>query len=107
MFCPKCGRALVLKHFGSGKGELYCVQGEMGLSLSMQQKFEERYEPHAAPQPPNPPFHAQPHGGLQWFCPGDGERLNAQLECSTCGNHLRDLAYPLIEFHPHKKDEKS
>lgn len=107
MFCPKCGRALILKPFGIGRDELYCAQGEMGLSLAVQQKFEERYGPHAAPPSPNPPFHVQLHGGLQWFCPGDGERLNAQLECSTCGKHLRDLVHPLVEFHPHKKEERS
>lgn len=107
MFCPKCGHALVLKQGGSGRNELYCVQGEMGLSLAMQQKFEERYGSNVVPQSPNPPFHPQVHGGLRWFCPGDGKRLNVQLECPKCGKHLRDLVYPLVELHPHKKEEES
>jgi len=107
MFCPKCGHVLVLKHFGSGGNELYRVQGDMSLSLTMQQKFEERYGSNVAPQSPNTPFHPQFHGELPWFCPHDGERLNAQLECSKCGRHLRDLVYPLIELHPHKKDENT
>lgn len=106
MFCPKCGRALVLKQVGSGRKELYCVQGEMGLSLAMQQTLEVLYGPNAVPQSPNPPFHPQVHRGLHWFCPGDGERLDVQLGCSKCGKHLRDLVYPLVELHPHKKDEE-
>ena len=102
MFCPKCGNPLILKHYEHGRDELYCVKGDMGLSQVMRQKFEERYE--APSQSPNPPFHNQFHGGLHWFCPGDGEALNTQLECPRCGIHLRDLVYPLIELHPHKKD---
>ena len=101
MFCPKCGQPFVLKHFDRGRVELYCVQGDMGLSLAMQQKFEERYGPNPIPQSSNPPFHQQFHRGLHWFCPGDGERLNAQLECTKCGKHLRDLVRSLIELHPH------
>lgn len=106
MFCPKCGHLLVLKHVESGRDELYCVPGDMGLSLVMQQKFEERYGPNPTPQSSNPPFHKQFHGGFHWFCPGDGKPLNAQLECSTCGKHLRDLVFPLVELHPHKQNEK-
>ncbi len=101
MFCPKCGNPLLLKHNANGREELYCVQGNMGLSQVVQQKFEERYRQNAAPPFPNPPFNQQFHRGFHWFCPGDGERLNAQLECSICGKHLRDLVYPLVEFHPH------
>lgn len=102
MFCPKCGQPLVLKHFENGRDELYCVQGDMGLSFVIQRKFEERYGPNPLPQSSNPPFHKQFHGGLHWFCPGDGERLNAQLECAKRGKHLRDLVYQLIEIHHHK-----
>lgn len=103
MFCPKCGNLLVLKHFVEYKSdELYCEKGDMLLSKWMQQKLEQRYGPHATPQSPNPPFDKQFHGGLHWFCPGDGEKLNEQLECSKCGKHLRDLVYPLIEVHPHQ-----
>jgi ribosomal protein S27AE len=101
MFCPKCGNPLLLKHSANGRDELYCGKGDMGLSQVMRQKFEERYGHPGVPQSPNPPFDKQFHGGFHWFCPGDGEQLNAQLECSTCGKHLRDLVYPLVEFHPH------
>ncbi len=104
MFCPKCGHPLLLKHYENGRDELYCVQGEMGLSPVMQQKFEERYGSNPIPQSSNPPFNQQVHVGLQWFCPGDGQPLNAQLECPRCEKHLRDLVYPLIELHPHKRD---
>lgn len=104
MFCPKCGDPLILKHHERGRDELYCVKGDMGLSPAMQQKFEERYGPNPLPQSSHPPFSQQFHGGLHWFCPGDGEPLNAQLECPRCEKHLRDLVYRLIELHPHKKD---
>jgi hypothetical protein len=105
MFCPKCGHRLQVQDAESGKGEWYCVAGEMGLSPALQQRFEERYGPHKASQSPDPPFNQHVHGGLQWFCPGDGEPLNAQLACAKCGKHLRDLVYPLVEFHPHKRGE--
>lgn len=101
MFCPKCGNPLLPKRSANGRDELYCVKGAMGLSQVMQQKFEERYRQNATPQFPNPPFDQQVHGGFYWFCPGDGERLNAHLECPTCGKHLRDLVPPLVELHPH------
>ena len=105
MFCPKCGNPLLLKHSESGREELYCVAGKMGLSPAMQQKFEERYGPNPMPQSSHPPFNQQSYGGLHWFCPGDGEPLNAQLECPRCEKHLRDIVYQLVELHPHKKDE--
>ena len=105
MFCPKCGHPLLAKDAESGKGEWYCAAGEMGPSHVLQQRFEERYGPHAVSQSSDPPFNRQLHGGLQWFCPGDCGSLNAQLECSKCGKHLRDLVYPLVEFHPHQRGE--
>lgn len=104
MFCPKCGDPLLLKHYENGKVGLYCLKGEMSLSPAMQQRFEERYGPNPLPQSPNPPFNQHIRGGIHWFCPGDGEPLNAQLECPKCGKHLRDLLYPLVEVHPHAKD---
>jgi len=104
MFCPKCGNPLLLKHHERGRDELSCVKGEMGLSPIMQQKFEERYGHNPMPQSSNPPLNNPFHGGFQWFCPGDGEPLNAQLECPRCRKHLRDLVSPLVELHPHTKD---
>jgi hypothetical protein len=105
MFCPKCGAVLLLKPSESAGEELYCAKGKMGLAPLIQRAFEERYGSNAVLQSPNPPFHSQFHGGLHWFCPGDGERLNARLECSTCGKHLRDLVYQLVEFHPHERSK--
>jgi ssDNA-binding Zn-finger/Zn-ribbon topoisomerase 1 len=101
MFCPKCGNPLVLKHYANEREELFCVKGEMGLSQVMRQTFEERYQQHASSQSPNPPFHPQFHSGFHWFCPGDGEQLNAHLECPACGKHLRDQVFQLVEKHPH------
>lgn len=52
-----------------------------------------------ATQPLEQQFHL--YGGFHWFCPGDGELLNAQLECHICGKHIRDLFVLLVELHPH------
>ena len=93
MFCPKCGNLLLLKHSENGRDELYCIQGEMGLSSAMQQKFEERYGSSPLPQSSNPPFSQQFHGGLHWFCPGDGELLNAHLECHRCEKASGDKSH--------------
>lgn len=101
MFCPKCGDILVLKHHAQGFDEFYCVKGDMGLSKELQSKFEERYRSDVLPQSSRPAFNPQFHRGLRWFCPGDGERLNAELECPKCGKHLRDVVFVLVEIHPH------
>ena len=103
MFCPKCGQTLLLKFSKSGRNELYCVQGEMALSQALRQTFEERYGSSPLPQSSHPPFHSLFHSSLHWFCPGDGEPLNAHLECPRCGKHLRDVVSQLVELHPHKK----
>jgi hypothetical protein len=102
MFCPKCGNPLIPKQLENGSSELYCTMGDMYVSQRLQQKLEERYGPYPLYQSPNPPFNQRFHGGIHWFCPGDGERLTAELECQKCGKHLRDLVYTLVELHPHK-----
>lgn len=104
MFCPKCGSPLVLEQFSGGREELYCLKGDMGLSQVVRQKLEERYcNPKG--KPPLLPVNRRIRWGGRWFCPGDGEVLNEWLECNKCGKHISDVAYALIELHPHK-DEK-
>jgi len=76
MYCPKCGQPLVLKHVESGRDELYCVQGDMGLSLDMQRTFEERYRANPMPQSPNPPFSCLTSlASSAWFCRFRFDRL--------------------------------
>ncbi|HLZ63155.1 MAG TPA: hypothetical protein VKR06_39995 [Ktedonosporobacter sp.] len=94
----------LVKHDENGREELYCVKGDMGLSQVVRHKFEERYGAHPAPQSPNSPFHYQFDGGLRWFCPGDGQQLDARLACPKCGKHLQDLVHALTDLHPHKRD---
>lgn len=101
MYCPKCGGELEPRWSPwHERALLHCPRGDMGLSPAMQDALEARYD-RDAPQSPLPPFSRQLHGGIRWFCPGCGRRLDAHLACPSCGRHLRDLAYHLIELHPH------
>lgn len=103
MYCPKCG-ALLRIQVSRGTAELCCLPGEMCLSRNLRDQLERRYGAEGAgvPQAPEPAFSPQWHGGLSWYCPGDGVRLNDHLECPQCGKHIRDLVYVLIELHPHR-----
>ena len=104
MFCPKCGTPLTMRQWPSGRPGLYCELGDMGLSQHLRETLEKRYGPEEtnAVQSPLPPYSRKWHGGIHWFCPGDGAPLNDHLECPQCGKHLRDLVYTLIEQHPHR-----
>ena len=76
----------------------------MGLSLKLQEVLDQRYgenaPPHIVQQPPPAASPTFPHE-WGWHCPGCGIPLNGWLECPRCGKHLRDLAYQLVELHPH------
>jgi len=105
MYCPKCGTTLVSRRdAGHGVGYLYCEPGDMGLSLKLQDVLDHRYgenaPPHGMPSPHPVPSPTFPHE-WGWYCPGCGVPLNGWLECPRCGKHLRDLAYQLVELHPH------
>jgi endogenous inhibitor of DNA gyrase (YacG/DUF329 family) len=103
VFCPKCGARLSTKVSEVGTLELCCLPGDMCLSQDLQSRLELRYGLAAAsPLSVSQLFSQQLHGGLHWFCPGDGTPLNAELECPQCGKHVRDLAYVLVELHPHR-----
>lgn len=105
MFCPKCGAMLSQRVSSSGSTYLYCLPGDMALSWDLEARLEQRYGPDATdtPQANDVPYNRQLHGGIHWFCPGDGVRLNERLECPECGKNVRDLTYTLIELHPHRK----
>jgi hypothetical protein len=92
----------------------------MWLSADLQARLEHRYGAvdaaatgpvHPSAARPPVPVAPQVHGGLHWYCPGDGAPLNANLDCPQCGKHLRDLVYVLVELHPHRpvaqRDEHS
>lgn len=105
MFCPKCGTALSVHTNAPQRDMLYCAPGDMGLSPRVATVLLGRYAAESAPpsaQSPMPAFSRRLHGGLHWYCPGCGIRLNEHLECPRCTRHLRDLAYDLIELHPHR-----
>ena len=105
MYCPKCGTPLVTRRDEQSSASfLYCEPGEMPLSLKLQEVFDHRYGGAApadfakSPRPaPSPTFLHE----WAWYCPGCGVPLNGRLECPHCGKHLRDLAYYLVERHPH------
>jgi hypothetical protein len=101
MFCPHCGDPLVLKSAIGGREDPYCVRGDMYLSQVVRRKLEERFCNPEGTEPVLPVSRRFRPGG-HWFCPGDGEVLDEYLECSKCGKHINDLAYMLIELHPHK-----
>lgn len=75
----------------------------MGLSEALQERMERDFGPgtEGAAQFPLPAYNPQFHRGLRWYCPRDGVRLNEQLECPTCGKHLRGYVRVLVELHPH------
>jgi len=111
MYCPKCGTALVTRQdMRHGDTYLYCEPGEMVLSRSVQEALDHRYGANAPPSvvqqvrpAPSPTY---PHE-WGWYCPGCGVPLDGWLECPRCGKHLRDLAYQLVELHPHRPDPKA
>jgi len=108
MYCPKCGTPFVTRlDAQSGAFYLYCEVGEMALSPKLQEALDYRYGESAPPRlvssprpAPSPTF---PHE-WGWYCPGCGVSLNGWLECPRCGKRLRDLAYQLVERHPHRPD---
>jgi len=97
MFCPKCGKMLI-----AWEGTLYCQTGDMPLSGYLRDSLSARFAKDSPSQSEMPEFRQQFHGGLRWFCPGCGNLLNKVVACYGCGEHLRDLVYPLIELHPHR-----
>ncbi len=97
MFCPFCGDELI-RH----NGELYCKAGDVALSPVMEQLLTTRYS--SVTQPiTRANFTPHYNGGLNLFCPGCGQRVDKELTCSRCGNSLKNLVYPLLEFHPHRQ----
>jgi hypothetical protein len=103
MFCPRCGTVLTVRSDERWGDILYCVRGDMALSRGMQEALERRYgTSDGGPQSPLSPYSPQIHGGLTWYCPGCGVRLDEHLQCPRCARHLRDLVYQLVELHPHR-----
>jgi hypothetical protein len=105
MFCPKCGAALIDRH--TTLGETYhCVPGDLTFSMVVARALRHRYAEASGasvPQLRKLPYQSHSHDALEWYCPGCGVRLNPDLACDRCGRHLRDLAYDLIELHPHRR----
>ena len=99
MYCPKCGDELT-EH----DGELCCAVGDMSLSQKLEEILTQRYSAGSESVLPATVYDRQIHGGLNWFCPGCGIRLNEELHCESCRKHIRDSVRTLVELHPHARN---
>ena len=96
MFCPKCATELTRRD-----DEWLCVPGKMSLSRDVARRLTERYASHE----PSAMRGSTPFATNPWYCPGCGVALDADLLCPRCHLSLKDLQYPLIEFHPHQSQD--
>jgi hypothetical protein len=95
MYCPHCGREMVLRD------EVFtCTAGGMGLSRRVHQTLSERF-PVQRPRTARSPVR---HELTRWFCPGCGVPLDRQMRCPACEQSIADLLFPLVELHPHQVD---
>jgi hypothetical protein len=109
MFCPKCGDEFVRQN-----GELFCLNGDMGLAQDIERILVERFSAHE-PSPKRNEFAPvtiqmypssvsrgpRYHPLYPWFCPGCGIILGEKMRCPECGVSIGDLPVPLTERHPH------
>ena len=94
MFCPKCAAELLLQD-----GELTCPRGQMGISEHLRSILMDRYGKHR-PSPKHGVVAIEPNA---FYCPGCGVPLDAKMLCPECHLSLKDLGFPLVELHPHKR----
>ncbi len=109
MFCPKCGSPLTWRSDSYVKRDvLYCLPGDMWLSVNLTERLLERYGAQEAADVPEAtsPYSVWWHGRRQYYCHGCGVRLHEGLICGRCGKSLRDLIVTLVELHPHRGEEQ-
>jgi predicted RNA-binding Zn-ribbon protein involved in translation (DUF1610 family) len=98
MFCPKCGNELVRV------GEyLTCVEGKMGLSRRLEQRFTECFVTKAS-TPTDWKFSFVVGG--QWYCPGCGVATiesDGYVRCPQCRLSLNEFMVELVERSLHKQ----
>ena len=98
MYCPKCGRRLILKD-----RFLTCEKGNMQLSGHFQELLLAAYPA----EQPNPT--AEIGAGMhRLYCPGCCVLLDAGRTCPNCKRLFsKNLLYNLVEFHPHLSEDGS
>jgi hypothetical protein len=95
VYCARCGREMSLI-----RGVPTCATGDMPLSPHLAAVLADRF-PVQAPRPQSVPVGRRLG---DWFCPGCGVALGAELCCPSCGRSLRDLLHELVELHPHRDE---
>ncbi len=75
------------------------MRGEMALSEHLASLLRERYGNHS----PSPNHGVRSIDEHAYYCPGCGVALDDQMRCPECDLSLRDLSFPLVELHPHKR----
>lgn len=106
-YCPRCGEPLAAE-FRDGKlVAARCNPGDMELSPHLvelvQRQFFEAIDEVSR-------IHKRIPWGGPWYCPRDGARISGPygpLDCPTCTRQLDPLIFPLIEYHPHARAERS
>ena len=97
LHCPWCGNELARQ-----EGELFCQDGQMGLSAHLEKRLREVFVDQSRPS------RASPHDNMdQWHCAGCGILLVRDAEgkarCPKCSHTMGEFAYELVEFHPHAR----
>ena len=92
MYCPKCGKLIEQRN-----GTWQCTSGGLEFSAPLGIRLEQRFA--AAYRPGRVPV-----GDMRldlWYCPSCGVPTDSKARCPDCTQSLKELLYPLIEFHPH------
>jgi hypothetical protein len=102
MFCPYCGRNLVMKK-GRSDYYYYCEAGDMGVSQNLERRLIDVF---ISKTTPSSTTRLRYGVGGRWFCPADGSSMiesDGFVNCTTCQLSLNGFFFELIELHPHKE----
>jgi hypothetical protein len=81
---------------------MVCPRGNMALSEAMANGLAAAFVDRSV-VPSDQPFTFRVGG--DWYCPGDGTRMNelaGVVRCPSCHIALNQFIYQLVEVHPHE-----